>query len=75
MSEFIRVDSIEKLKEFRVALCTFAETASVALDEAYSEIQRTIIWLKQDQYAYWKTQLRLRSERFAKAKLELKQKK
>ncbi len=75
MSEFIRVDSIEMLKEFRVALCTFAHTASVALGEAHSEIQRTILWLKQDQYAYWKTQVRLRSERFEKAKLELKRKK
>ena len=75
MGEFVRVDSVDKLKEFRVALCAFTQTASTALDEARSEVHRTIIWLKQDRYGYWKKQVSHCTERFAKARQELRRKK
>ena len=75
MGEFVRVGSVEKLKEFRVSLCSFAQTASTALGEANSEIKRTINWLEHDRYTYWKAQIRHCSDRCAKAKRELKLKK
>ena len=75
MGKYVRVGSVDKLKEFRESLCMFSHAVGNAFGDAQSEIQRTITWLKQDQHAYWKTQLRHRSERLAKAKLDLKRKK
>ena len=75
MSRFARVGSVDMLKEFKVSLCVFAQKASTALNEADSDIQRTIIWLKQDQYSYWKAQVRRREQRYTQAKLDLKRKK
>jgi len=74
MSRFARIDSVGVLKEFRGSLCTFAQKASTALEEANSEIHRTIMWLKQDQHRHWKTQVRLRTERLNQAKRELQSK-
>lgn len=74
MSGYARVGSIEVLREFRASLCTFAHTAATALEESYSEIQRTALWLKQQQYSYWKSQVRTCSEEYQKARLGLKSK-
>jgi len=74
MSRAARVGSVEMLKQFRVALCKFAETVTNTLDETDSEIRRTTIWLRQDQHRYWKDQLRKRSEKYSQAKLALKRK-
>ncbi|MBN1766296.1 MAG: hypothetical protein JW860_13635 [Sedimentisphaerales bacterium] len=75
MNENIRVGSVEQLKAFRVSLCRFASVAAAALDEAGGQIQRTLTWLQQDRYMYWKGQERQRAEKYAKARLELKLKK
>ncbi|NLE58961.1 MAG: hypothetical protein GX616_11410 [Planctomycetes bacterium] len=75
MSQAARVESIEKLKDLRVALCLFAETARTGLLEADSEIQRTGLWLKNEQLRYWKSQIVSRSELFTRAKIALNQKK
>jgi hypothetical protein len=45
MSGQARVESVDALKKFRAALCKFAETAAVGLDEAQTEIQRTRHWV------------------------------
>jgi len=74
MSGYARVGSIEVLREFRASLCTFAHTAATALEESYSEIQRTAMWLKQQQYSHWKSQVRTCSEEYQKARLGLKSK-
>jgi hypothetical protein len=74
MSEFARVESVEALKDFRVTLCKVAEEIGVGLEEADGEIQRTIIWLKQEQHTYWKGEVRKRGELMTRAKLELKRK-
>ncbi|OPZ97096.1 MAG: hypothetical protein BWY71_01723 [Planctomycetes bacterium ADurb.Bin412] len=74
MSGYARVGSIEVLREFRASLCTFAHTAATALEESYSEIQRTALWLKQQQYSHWKSQVRICSEEYQKARLGLKSK-
>ncbi len=74
MGRFAKVGSVDTLKELRSNLCTFAHIASTALEEAGSDIQRTLMWLKQDRYRYWKVESRKRSEQFVRAKLELKRK-
>lgn len=75
MGEFARVESIDALKDFRIALCKFTDTIKIALGEADAEIQRVDIWLKQDQARYWKDQLRKRTELLHRAKMALKEKK
>jgi hypothetical protein len=74
MSQHARVHSIVMLKQLRSALATFAETASVALDEVSSEIQRTTAWLNEDRRRHWKNEVRLRTEQQVQAKLALKRK-
>lgn len=75
MAEYARVESLDALRKFRVALCRFAELASSALDEAEADIQRTGFWLDQDRASYWKQQTTLRTELFHRAKRALAQKK
>ncbi len=74
MSQEARISSIFVLQELRAALGTFAATAAQALEEAGTEIQRARQWLQQDRYRYWRTQVQTRAERFARAKIALKQK-
>jgi len=74
MRQEARVNSVVALKEFRAALAKFAETASAALDEVHSDIQRTQSWLLEDRRRHWKNQVRLRQERYVQAKLALKRK-
>jgi len=73
MSRQARVDSFSALRQFRASLATFASVAAVALDEAGTDIQRTILWLREDRYRYWKAQVQTRSQQYTQAKLALKQ--
>jgi len=74
MSQYARVNSVVMLKQLRSSLASFAETASTALDEVSTDIQRTLAWLSEDRRRYWKNQVRLRTERYVQAKLALKRK-
>jgi hypothetical protein len=74
MSGWARIESIETLKELRVFLCNFARKLSAAVDEAESDVLRTLNWLANDRYPYWKKELRIRNEQLVKAKLDLKRK-
>jgi len=74
MDQQARVNSVITLKELRSALAKFGETASLALEEAGSDIQRTLTWLNEDRRRHWKNQVRLRQERYVQAKLALKRK-
>jgi hypothetical protein len=72
MSRQARVDSSAVLTEFRASLATFASVAAVALDEATTDIQRSIQWLREDRHRYWKTQVQTRTAKYNQAKLALK---
>ncbi len=74
MNGSARVHSIEVLQDFRAALCEFGQGASTALEEAVSEVQRVLMWLKLEQRPYWQGELRRRNEAYAQAKLALKRK-
>jgi hypothetical protein len=69
-----RVESLDALKVFRVALVKFAEGVNVAIGDAESEMQRTLTWLEVEQNTYWQSQIRKRQEALAKALDALRQK-
>jgi hypothetical protein len=73
MSQHARVDSFAMLRQFRAALTNFASIAAVALDEADTDIQRTLLWLREDRHRHWKAIVQTRAEQYTRAKLALKQ--
>lgn len=75
MSEAARVESIEALKHFRIALFKFVETVNSALADAEAELQHTLNWLENEQYAHWQTQIRRRHEAVERAKEAVRMKK
>lgn len=75
MTRYARVDSLDSLQAFKVALVKFAETASVALSDAESEISRTMNWLENEQTAHWQSQIRKRQQLVERCKEALRQKK
>lgn len=70
-----RVNSVDALKHFRVALFKFGEVANVAMGDAEGEIQRVVMWLGHEQQQYWSTQIRKRQELVARCKEAVRQKK
>lgn len=62
MGEGVRVDSIDVLKEFKIALWKFQEAATVALGDAESETHRVLMWLQTEQDSHWQHQIRKREE-------------
>jgi hypothetical protein len=75
MSEIARVESVDALKEFRVALIKFAEAANGALGDSESEVQRMQMWLENDQTSHWTSQIRKRTEVVSRCKEALRMKK
>jgi len=75
MSNAARVDSIDSLRSFRVALIKFGEEANTALASAEAEMQRMLGWLERDQLSFWQFQLRKRQEGLGRAQEALRQKK
>ncbi len=75
MSEGARVESVEALGVFRVALIKFAEAANAALGDAESEVQRAGMWLENEQLMHWQSQIRKRTEVVSRAKEALRMKK
>jgi len=69
-----KVEDIEVLLDFRVQLIKFTETCNTALGDADTDVQRTIMWLENDQQAYWQGQIRSRKEALSRAMEALRQK-
>jgi hypothetical protein len=74
MSTGARVENIEALKLFKANLLKFSEKISVALDDAETEMQRTLNWLENEQPNYWIGQIRKRHEAVERAKEALRSK-
>ena len=74
MSQGARIDDIDAIKTFRVQLAKFAEAANLALDDAQSEINRTLNWLEGEQTSFWNAPIRKRQELLAKAQQALRDK-
>lgn len=70
-----KLQSVEALKAFRVALCKFVEAARGSLGEAEADLQRHAAWLSEDRQRFWKMEIRKREEKFREAKMALLEKK
>src|SRR5687768_14528480 len=53
-----RVENIEALKAFKVALIKFAETSTSALGDAEADARGTLRWLEMEQKVYWSNAVR-----------------
>lgn len=75
MSESARVESIDALKHFRIALFKFAESSNIALNDAESEMRKTMNWLEHEQYGHWQGEIRKRHEMVERCKEAVRMKK
>jgi hypothetical protein len=75
MGEAARVDSVDVLKEFKIALWKFQEAATVALGDAESEMHRVLLWLETEQDSHWQHQIRKREELVGRCKEAVRMKK
>ncbi|HQN19566.1 MAG TPA: hypothetical protein PKV86_10515 [Syntrophobacteraceae bacterium] len=66
-----QVQSIDLLKDFRIRLWKFAETAGNVLSDAEGEMERALVWLDTEQQSYWKDQIVKRTQLLAVAKQAL----
>ncbi len=71
MSTQASVESIQALRDFRMALLVFSEDAAAALGSVDLELKRTMLWLQHDRKVFWIEQLKRRRERVAQAKAEV----
>src|SRR5688500_18460499 len=69
-----RVDSIEAIKAFKLALWKFAETANVALADAEAEAAGTLRWVETEQRTHWQNAVRKSQELVARAEEALRHK-
>jgi hypothetical protein len=65
------VRSTDAIKQFKLALITYAEDARVALGAMEMEIRQVRNWLERDQYTYWTSQVKRSKEKIAEARTEL----
>jgi len=70
-----RVDSIDAIKDFRVYLAKFQESAQLSLGDADSDVSRMERWLDGEAQTHWTGQIRKRQEILVKAEEALRQKK
>jgi hypothetical protein len=74
MSNDVRIDSIDSLRAFRVAIWKFIESAQAALGDAESDVNKTLVWLSGEQETFWAHQIRLRTEAVNKAREKVRDK-
>jgi hypothetical protein len=70
-----RVQNLEVLRQFKIALIKFADMTKVALGDAEGEISKTVNWLGHEQQTYWNGQIRKRQELVMRCKEAVRQKK
>ena len=71
MSQSANVRSTETIREFRIALTTFAEEGRNALGSVEMELRRMRDWLQRDQLGYWQMQVKRSHEQLSTARTEL----
>ena len=60
MPQKAQMHSVDALESFRVKLVQYLEKASAAMDDAGSDVKRTLFWLEDEQKPYWENQVRLK---------------
>lgn len=68
------VTSLDQVRQFRIYLARFLDTAITALTEADSRVEAMVRWIKQDRLPYWKKRVARLSEQLVKARQELNRK-
>lgn len=63
------IQSLDALRDMRVALITYGERTENALGELRSKIDRTMAWLQQDRPIYWRDQERRAYDGVASARI------
>ncbi len=71
MGPTVRVTSIDALKDFREAMCSFCQAARDAICAVQMESRRVLDWVVYDRPRYWERQLRERQEEVAQAQQDL----
>ncbi len=75
MSKSANVLSIQTLKDFKLAMITFAEDARNSLSGCDMELRRMRNWLERDQLGYWQSQIKKREEQLMQARADLHKRK
>lgn len=70
MSRAARVTSIDRVRDFRSALCDFGKDAKDSLAAAEMHLRRAADWLG-ERLKYWQREIRVREEELVRAKSEL----
>ena len=71
MGQRAKINSIPSLQHLSTSLCKFADLTGLLLDEAHTDIRRTLLWLREDRRRFWKTQCWQRREQYVQAKIAL----
>jgi hypothetical protein len=74
MPDSARVESVDAIKAFRIALVRFAETAVTALADAESDLQRSLHWLESEQTVHWQSEIRRRTAIVVRCKDAIREK-
>ncbi len=75
MSKSANVLSVQTLKDFKMAMCNFAEEARNSLSGVDMELRRMRDWLERDQLGYWQSQIKKRQEDLMQARADLHKRK
>jgi hypothetical protein len=75
MSKSANVLSLQTLKDFKLAMITFAEDARNSLSGVDMELRRMRDWLERDQLGYWQSQIKRRQEDLMQARADLHKRK
>jgi len=75
MSKSANVLSLDTLKDFKLAMITFAEDARNSLSGVDMELRRMRDWLERDQLGYWQSQIKKRQEDLMQARADLHKRK
>jgi hypothetical protein len=75
MSRSANVQSVQTLKDFKVAMITFAEDARNALSGVDMDCRKVRDYLERDQLGYWQAQVKKRNEEVMQARSDLHRRK
>jgi hypothetical protein len=75
MSKSANVLSVQTLKDFKLAMITFAEDARNSLSGCDMELRRMRDWLERDQLGYWQSQIKKREADLMQARADLHKRK
>ena len=75
MSRSANVQSIQTLRDFKVAMIKFGEDARNALSGVEMDLRKMRDWLERDQLGYWQMQIKRRNEELMQARADLHRRK